>query len=260
MRRGSAGYRGKWRRGIALLGVSAVALWAPTMGIAPVQAAPSPAASYERADTLGRDQFNRTGTSLGTAPVGGAWATASPTGLFQLQGGAAIWSGFRRGQTTHAWLPEVAALDQQVVASFAFGLISRTHYGMSHRTVVRRQANGDGYRTSASVLSSGRVDLALTRVRSGVVTPLAAVARAARLRSNNVLNVQTRVVGTSPVHVVARAWVEGTPAPAWQIAYADSSANAISSPGAVGINANMGTTGSGRTVRLTRIVSQELLP
>lgn len=252
--------RRRWQRAIALVGICAVASWAPMTGVASVQAAPTPAATYQRGDPLARDQFNRTGNSLGTAPVGGAWATASPTGLLQVQDGTAIWSGFGRGQTTHAWLPEVSALNQQVVASFAFGLISRTHYGMSHRTFVRRQTNGDGYRTSASVLDNGRVDLALSRVRNGVLTPLAAVPQVATLTSNTVLNVQTRVVGTAPVDVVARAWVEGTPAPAWQVVYTDASTTRIRSRGAVGVSAYMDTTGAGRTVKLTRIVSDTLLP
>ena len=138
--------RGRFQRGIAALGTSAAlvaALLVQTMGIAPAHAATSPAATYRLGISLAHDEFNRTGSTLGSAFIGGRWETASPTGLLRLQSGAATWSGFTRGQTTHAWLPEVSALNAQVDAAFAFGLISRTLYGMSHRTVVRRQAKSD---------------------------------------------------------------------------------------------------------------------
>jgi hypothetical protein len=178
-----ANHSGRPQR-MAALGTSAVlavAWWAQATGVEPAQAAPSPAAGYRVGDSLAHDEFNRTGPTLGSAPVGGPWAAASPTGLLRLEGGAATWSAFvARGQTTQAWLPEVSALDEQLLASFSFGVISRAHYGMSHRTVARRQANGDGYVTSAAVLDNGRVSLGLSRVRNRVVTLLALVPRQPR--------------------------------------------------------------------------------
>jgi hypothetical protein len=231
------------------------------MGAAPAQAAPSPAATFRLGGYVAYDGFNRTGNSLGRAFIGGPWSTASPTGSLRLENGAATWSAFvMRGQTTHAWLPEVSAFNVQQNAAFRFGLISRSHYGMTHRTIVRRQANGDGYLTSAAVLSNGQVSLSLARRSNGVVTALASVPVAATLSSNKVLNVQTRVVRARPVHVVARAWVEGARRPDWQIAYADSSAAAITSPGAVGINATLGSTGSARSFTLTSFGGRTLLP
>lgn len=248
---------------VALLGTSAVLaatlLWAPSVGAASPQAATSSAVTYQVGEALAHDEFDRTGHSLGHALVGGRWATASPTGLLTLAGGAATWSGFTRGQTTHAWLPAVSASDQLLVASFSFGVISRAHYGMSHRTVVRRQTNGDGYVTAASVLSNGQVSLGLSRVSNRVLTSLARVPVAATLTTGKVLNVQTRVVGTTRVQLLARVWVAGAPTPGWQIAYTDSSPQAISSPGAVGVNAYMGSVGAGRAVTLTRLISRELV-
>ena len=246
----------------ALLGTSAVlagALWAPSTGAASPQATTSSAVTYQVGKTLAHDEFDRTGHSLGRALVGGRWATSSPTGLLTLAGGAATWSGFTRGQTTHAWLPAVSASDQLLVASFSFGVISRAYYGMSHRTVVRRQTNGDGYVTAASVLSNGQVSLGLSRVSNRVVTSLVRVPVAATLTTGRVLNVQTRVVGSTRVQVLARVWVVGAPRPGWQIAYTDSSPQAIRSSGAVGINAHMGSVGAGREVRLTRLIGQELV-
>ena len=246
----------------ALLGTSGVlaaVLLAPSMGAASPQAATSSAVTYQVGETLAHDEFDRTGHSLGHALVGGRWATASPTGLLTLAGGAATWSGFTRGQTTHAWLPAVSASDQLMVASFSFGVISRAHYGMSHRTVVRRQTNGDGYVTAASVLSNGQVSLGLSRVSNRVVTSLVRVPVAATLTTGKVLNVQTRVVGTTRVQLLARVWVVGAPSPGWQIVYTDSSPQAISSPGAVGVNAYMGSVGAGRAVTLTRLISRELV-
>lgn len=246
----------------ALLGTSSVlaaTLWAPPMGAASPQAATPSAVTYQVGEALAHDEFDRTGHSLGRALVGGRWATASPTGLLTLAGGAATWSGFSRGQTTHAWLPAVSASDQLLVASFSFGVISRAHYGMSHRTVVRRQTNGDGYVTAASVLSNGQVSLGLSRVSNRVVASLARVPVAATLTTGRVLNVQTRVVGTTRVQLHARVWVAGAPVPRWQIAYTDSSASAIRSPGAVGVNAHMGSVGAGRAVTLTRLISRELV-
>ena len=254
--------RGRFQRGMAGLGTSAalvVALVAQTVGIAPAHAATSPAATYTVGISLAHDEFNRTGDTLGSAFVGGRWETASPTGLLRLQNGAATWSGFTRGQTTHAWLPEVSAPNAQVDASFAFGLISRTLYGMSHRTVVRRQANGDGYVTSAAVLDNGQVSLSLSRVSNGVATTLAGVPVAATLTSSQRLNMQTRVVGSRRVHLVARVWVAGTTRPDWQIEYADASPAAITTRGAVGVNASMGQAGSGRSVTLNRFRSRRLL-
>jgi hypothetical protein len=259
---GKVNRRGRFQRGMAVLGTSAMlagAAWAQTIGVVSAEAAASPAASYRVGVSTADDEFNRTGSSLGSADVGGRWATASPTGLLTLQGGAATWSAFvTRGQTTHAWLPEVSTLNEQLFASFSFGLISRAHYGMSHRTVVRRQVNGDGYMTAAAVLGEGEVALRLSRVSNRVVTPLAAVPVAARLSTNKVLHVQTRVVGTAPVHLVARVWVEGTPMPDWQIEYTDSSPAAITSPGAVGVNATLGSVGTARSFTLNRLRSRAL--
>jgi hypothetical protein len=157
-------------------------------------------------------------------------------------------------------LPEVSSLNEQLLASFSFGLISRAHYGMSHRTVVRRQTNGDGYMTAAAVGSNGEVAMRLSRVSNRVVTPLAAIPLAARLSTNKVLHVQTRVVGTAPVHIVARTWVEGTAMPDWQIEYSDSSPTAVTSPGAVGVNATLGSVGSARSFTLNRFRSRALTP
>lgn len=258
-------FRGSFLRGAAALGTSVVlagAPWTPTPTASALDT-PSPAATATLGTTLAQDEFNRTGTTLGSAPTGGRWATASPTGLLELRGGAAWWSGFAAGQTTHAWLPAVSSLDQQVSASFAFGLISRADYGMSHRTMVRQVNAGSratGYRTAAQVLSNGKVSLGLSRVRNGAVTPLAGLAQAATLSSNKVLNVQTRVLGTSPVHLVARAWVSGTPTPDWQLSYTDAGTARISSPGSVGMNAYRAPTGAGRTVTLARFNARELLP
>jgi hypothetical protein len=263
MSHATASYRARFRRGVAVLGTTTVlagVLVAPTMTGAPALATPSPATGYRLGDTIARDSFNRTGDSLGTAPVGGAWATTSPTGLFLVHDGEATWSAFvERGQTTHAWLPEVSTRRQHLLASFAFGLISRAHYGMTHRTVVRRQADGDGYMTSASVLDNGQVALGLSRMSGGVVSPLASVREAATLTTNDVLNVQTRVVGVRRVRLVARTWVRGTPAPDWQIAYNDSDPAAVRARGAVGINATMGSSGAGRSFTLTRIVGRQLV-
>ena len=220
----------------------------------------SPAADYRTADAIARDGFNRTGTSLGQARIGGAWATSDPTGQLSLQGGVATWSGFTRGQTTHAWLPEVSAADAQLTASFPFTLISRAHYGMTHRIVLRRQDNGDGYVAAAAVLGSGRVNLSLSRVTDGVVSPLAALTDAARLTSNKVLRLQARVVGAGPVHLVARAWVKGEPRPDWQLDATDVDDAATTTAGAVGVNATMASTGAGRALRLTRVVGRELVP
>ena len=253
---------GGFRRGVAALGISTLitgVLGAPTLG-ADVQPTTSPAATSRLGTVFAQDEFNRTGNSLGTATTGGAWAVEQPTGLLELRGGAAIWSGFRRGQTTHAWLPSAPALDQHVAASYKFGLISRADYGMSFRTMARRQTNGDGYRTSAQVMSNGQVALGLSRVRNRIATPLASLSQAATLTSNKVLTIQTRVVGTSPVHVVARAWVEGTTVPAWQITYEDSSTAAVKSAGAIGMQAYQASTGAGRSATLTRIAGRHLLP
>ena len=252
---------GGFRRGVAALGISTLiagVLGAPSMG-ADVQPTTSPAATFRPGPAFASDQFNRTGNSLGTAPRGGTWATESPTGLLELSGGAATWSGFTRGQTTHAWLPEATALNQQVTASFAFGLISRADHGMSFRTMARRQGDGDGYRTSAQVGSNGQVSLNLSRVRNRLATAVAAVEQAATLTSNQVLNVQTRVVGTVRAHVVARAWVAGTTPPPWQITYTDRSPDAVTSAGAVGMQAYQAPTGAGRTATLTAIVGRQLV-
>lgn len=259
----TANLRGRFRRAMAVLGSAVLAgtLCAQTIGAAPAQAAPSPAATYRLGGINAFDEFNRTGSSLGRAFIGGPWSTASPTGSLRLQNGAATWSAFvMRGQTTHAWLPEVSASDTQLTASFRFGLISRAFYGMTHRTLVRRQANGDGYVTSAAVLNNGVVSLGLHRRSNRVVTPLAFLPVAATLTSNKVLHVQSRAVGTSPVHVVARVWVDGTRRPDWQVAFIDVSPAAVRSPGAVGINATLGSTGAARSFTLTSFRGRALLP
>src|SRR5688500_5363100 len=95
--RGRANRSGRFQRGMAVLGTSAMlagAAWAQTLGVGSAEAAASPAASYRIGASSADDEFNRIGSSLGSADVGGSWATASPTGQLKLQGGAATWSAF----------------------------------------------------------------------------------------------------------------------------------------------------------------------
>ena len=117
--------------------VAALAVTACADGAADQSAsAPSPAATYRLGGPVAVDGFNRTGNTLGRAFVGGPWATASPTGSLRLENGAATWSAFvMRGQTTHAWLPEVSASDTQLNASFRFGLISRASPALSFMVI-----------------------------------------------------------------------------------------------------------------------------
>ena len=69
----TANHRGWFRRATAMLGSAALAgtLCAQTMGAAPAQAAPSPAAAYRLGGVVAFDGFNRTGNTLGGAFVGG---------------------------------------------------------------------------------------------------------------------------------------------------------------------------------------------
>ena len=198
---------------MAALGTSAVLAAdsrAQTMGIAPAHAATSPAATYTLGISLAHDEFNRTGSTLGSAFVGGRWETASPTGLLRLQNGAAHVERLRHAGPNHTRLAAggVSAQRASVRVVRVQPDLSRPlrhvppHRGASagQRRRVRDVGSGPRQRSASRSAWPHEHSASPPRRRSG--------GRHANLQQ--VLNMQTRVVGNRPVHVVARAWVAGT--------------------------------------------------
>ena len=179
------------------------------MGIAPAHAATSLQRPPTRSGSLAHDEFNRTEAPLG-ALLSGSLGDRLSYGVAE--------AAERRGhvERLHAGANHACLAAGGVSAERASGRLVRLRPDLPHstaclyRTVVRRQANG-----RACDVGSG------ARQRSGLAQPEPREQRcrdnlrvpvAATLTSNQVLNMQTRVVGSRRVHRCSRLGRRNNPA------------------------------------------------
>ncbi|RFA08552.1 hypothetical protein B7R54_04405 [Subtercola boreus] len=179
------------------------------------------------------DIFNRTTSSgWGSASPGGAYST-SGSARFTVGASVARISGLAPATAASASLGSVSAQDVNMAATIMVPASPITVYPAFE---LRRQTNGDLYRASLQVGSSGNLAIQLSRTSGGVDTALSRVPLPFTALWATSIALEFQVTGSgSSVQVAARAWKAGTTRPGWQSVITDTSGSRIRSAGSVGI-------------------------
>ncbi|MGJ1512118.1 right-handed parallel beta-helix repeat-containing protein [Clavibacter sepedonicus] len=172
------------------------------------------------------DAFTRSATGgWGTAPGSAAYAYDVPA-AFRVNGTQGVVDLPKAGTSLTATLPGTVPADAEATMRVMLPRIPAVGSGV-YAGLQQRAAGSSYYQTSVRVDPAGDARLSVVRVNGSTAaqTTLAAEVVVARgLVPGQVLSVQSRVSGSSPVAVDARAWRVGTAVPAWQAAATDASA------------------------------------
>jgi hypothetical protein len=98
---------------------------------------------------------------------------------------------------------------------------------------LRSSTLSAGYRAKARILSSGELTVSISRVVSGTETTLASGSTGATVSTGQRVTVEGLVIGTSPVAVSVRAWIDGATKPDWQKTVSDTSGSRVTGSGPV---------------------------
>lgn len=182
------------------------------------------------------DSFARTVSGgLGSADVGGAYATGGTASSFSVSAGAASLRMAGAGVQLSAYLPSVTRTDADVLAAVA---VDRVPVGGPVFLMVqgRRVSSGNEYDAKVVFYPDQSVTVRVTRVVAGVETALAGPVKVGGLvyAPGMVLEVRLQVSGVGPATVRARVWpASGSEPLGWQVPGSDSSAG-LQVAGAVG--------------------------
>ncbi|MDP9429299.1 MAG: PKD domain-containing protein [Actinomycetota bacterium] len=184
-----------------------------------------PPAEEPAVQPLATDAFAREVTGgLGTADVGGTWATHGTAANLEVTGGQGHVTA-APGTSAGATLP-VSAQDVAVQADVV--LEQAPTGGGSYLALGARSVGGTRYKTQLWFAADGSVHMGLIRVVDWVETLLASTPLPGRYTPGTALTVRFEVGGTS---LQAKAWTKGTAEPVdWQVQAADTTA-ALQRPG-----------------------------
>ncbi len=182
-------------------------------------------------EPFARDAFGRTvSNGLGSADVGGAWTIAGGSTNFAVNNGTAVLRSPVAGTTETARLNSVSSTDTDARVSFALEQAS-TGGGVTV-SLLGRAVGTEDYRARVKVLSTGAVQLAVTRSGTALAsTTIAGMTYA----TGDKLEVRLQVTGTEPTTLRAKLWRAGEAEPsAWQVTGTDATAG-MQTAGAVGL-------------------------
>ena len=185
--------------------------------------------------TVASDSSARTSTAgWGTADKGGAWSTWSGPSKagFTVGSGVSTISNLAPGSTATATLASVSVKDVEVEGTVD---LPKTTAGFYQGWELRRQGDGSAYRGRLETGSSGKVALAVTKVKKSGETLLGRVALPTAVVPGSTLAIAFRAEGTTTVNLKGKAWVDGSSEPGWQLAVSDSAADRVSQGGSVGL-------------------------
>ncbi|PSL36891.1 parallel beta-helix repeat protein [Labedella gwakjiensis] len=218
------------------------------------------AATWVTGDRIAADDFSRTvSKGLGTADAGGAYTSATTSGLSVKDGAAAF--ALPQGAARNALLTSVSTPDVEsrvtvVVPSLPSG---------GNGVYVALQARSDGksfYRTTLRITPSGSAGLSLSRANGSTASQVGLASEkivATGLKAGSRITLALRVHGTTSVEVASRAWVDGSSTPAWQRTATDTSSKRIAS-GGIGLWTYLSGLSKPYTVRLDGLSASRLVP
>jgi PKD repeat protein len=177
------------------------------------------------------DAFERTVTNgLGSADVGGTWTISGGSTNFSVNNGSAALRSAVAGATENAWLNGVSSSNTDARVSLA--LQQAATGGGVMASLMGRVVGGDDYRARVKVLSTGAVQLAVTR---GATVLSSTTLAGLTYTTGEKLEVRLQVVGTNPTTMRAKLWRTGEPEPsAWQVSASDATA-ALQTAGSIGL-------------------------
>jgi len=177
------------------------------------------------------DAFTRSATGgWGTAPGAAAYAYDLPS-AFRVNGTQGVVDLPRSGASVSATLPGAVSADAEATMKVMLPRIPSAGGGV-YAGLQQRVTGTSYYQTSVRVDPAGDARLSVARVNgstAGQTTVVADLVVARGVAPGKVLNLQSRVSGSSAVAVDARVWPQGAAVPAWQAAGVDSSAARLAS-------------------------------
>lgn len=226
----------KWR---TLLGIGVTLAVCATLGVSAYVA--SSAAAGESGWSVDRpiasDNLNRAvAAGWGSAELGGAYSY-SQAGQFSADGSEGVATLARAGSSATASLASVSALDAVASVSIAVPQLPVGGNGI-YFGLQLRQAAGNYYQAQLRTDASGRVMLSLLRVNGSTANQ--AVLRQevpviATVAAGQKFDLEFQVTGRSPVVLQARAWLDGSTKPGWQLSANDSADSRIGQAGGLGL-------------------------
>lgn len=202
----------------------------------PAYSAPLPAGAVNVSDS-----FSRTiaAGSLGSAPIGGAWAVR-PTELAAVRDGGRL-GPVASGQVSAA-LSGIRTLDQSAELSFTLSTLP-TSGQIQVYVLARHQSGGDAVGARLVVRPGGAMSLQTVAIVSGTVRVVGRTATPPGvIKAGQLYTIGVQVAGTSTTRLDARAWPSAATVPGWQVSTA-STARLVSTAGGLQLIAlNTGTT------------------
>ena len=198
---------------------------------------PTPAPDGER--QIVADAFQRTvGSGWGSADLGGAYNIVTPSATSDVANGEGVVGAIAPAESFQAILTSAQALNTRAQGSVRLDNLPATGGGLYFDLALRAHADGTTYYAKARIDPTGTVWLSLSRWEVNgtetILTPETAIAQT--LLPGEELTVSAEVSGTSAVSLGVQAAVGSAPASGWTVSTVDSSASAITTAGAVGVN------------------------
>lgn len=192
---------------------------------------------------------------LGRAPLGGGYSTAGvPAELFQVQRSKAVVGPVPSARLATASLPSVREADEELRLAFSMPARPGRGAGEYVKLELRRQSGGAAYRVGVQVLPNGKMIAGFSRVRGYQEEQIGSYRTLPqRALAGQKVYLDAIVTGSKPTTLQMRAWTAGTPNPAWQLTFRDSSSRQVLGRGSVGF-----TIYTSRTSPATRVTVYEL--
>lgn len=179
------------------------------------------------------DDFNRTGTTWGTADLGGQW-THTAASNFRTDGQRGMVTLPQARSSGAAYLNSVSLQDLNAIVQITPTTMP-TGSGPQTTLVVRRIDSGTDYRVTYQLFSDGMVRINITKRVGGVATSMGDVLVSAfTFQAGDTINLRLEVTGSGTTTIRAKAWKTGTTEPtAPQMTRTDSQAQ-LQAPGSFG--------------------------
>jgi len=204
----------------------AIALAVPAVLTAPEAAHAAGGQGLAAGTPVFSDSFTRSAT--GGWGAGYAYDGVSP---FRANGAQGVIDLASSGTAAWAAVPVAAPADSETTVRVLIPRVPAQGNGV-YAGVQQRVAGSSYYQSSVRVDSAGDARLSVVRVNgstAGQATVVGDTVVARGVVPGRVVNIQSRVSGTSAVAIDARAWVDGQSVPGWQAAAVDTSASRLSS-------------------------------
>lgn len=177
------------------------------------------------------DGFDRqVAGAWGDIPSGQTWTHPSGKAPVRVAGSEAE-ADLPAGRETRATVKGSTFLAPVVAANFRIPAQTTFYGGLESRA----QGDGRAYRSRLRVRTDGGVEVEVTRrAANGDLTLLCRANTGLTARPGQLVHLQSRTSGSSPVTVSVRANLDGQATPDWQVVCVDGGADRLTDSGAVG--------------------------